>query len=78
MKVAKNISDGIDFGRSLGGVAYIYIYIYTYIYISVHELYIKHIVNKYEGGKVVASAWIPQDSTFFSHTHTTNSGYENT
>ena len=26
MKVAKNISDGIDFGRSLGWVAYIYIY----------------------------------------------------
>ena len=31
MKVAKNISDGIDFGRSLGGgVAYIYICIFTY------------------------------------------------
>ena len=29
MKVAKNISDGIDFGRSLGGggVAYIYIFL---------------------------------------------------
>ena len=34
MKVAKNISDGIDFGRSLGGGGSIYIYIYIDIFFS--------------------------------------------
>ena len=34
MNAAKNISDGIDFGRSWGGggVAYIYIRVYVYVY----------------------------------------------
>ena len=33
MKVTKNVSYGIDFGRSLGGGGSIHIYIYTYKYV---------------------------------------------
>ena len=37
-KVANNVSNGIEFGRSLGGY-HIYIYIYLYIYICTYGLF---------------------------------------
>ena len=40
MKVTKNVSYGIDFGRSLGGgVAYIYIHMHAQIYIYIYVKY---------------------------------------
>ena len=52
MKVAKNISDGIDFGRSLGGgVAYIYIHTsYIYIYIDAYTWWFGSLIRGYRPG----------------------------
>ena len=35
-KVANNVSNSIEFGRSLGGGYHIYIYVHIYIYMYIH------------------------------------------